>query len=141
LPLLTNTCTLRIEWGHCDPAGIVFYPRYFEMFDASTTLLFEKALGMTKNQFLKAYAGGGYPMVDTRARFLKPTTFGDTVEIATSIEFGRSSFSIEHRLTKDGVLCVEGFEKRVWVVRDPNDPMKIRSQPIPQALIDMFSVA
>ena len=30
----------RIQWGDCDPAGIVFYPRYFEIFDASTTAMF-----------------------------------------------------------------------------------------------------
>ncbi len=35
--MFSNTRTLRIEWGDCDPAGIVFYPRYFAMFDTSTT--------------------------------------------------------------------------------------------------------
>lgn len=33
-PMLINRRTIRIEWGDCDPAGIVFYPRYFEWFDA-----------------------------------------------------------------------------------------------------------
>ena len=39
--MLVNRRTVRIEWGDCDPAGIVFYPRYFAMFDASTSFLFE----------------------------------------------------------------------------------------------------
>ena len=30
-PIVTRT--VRIEWGDCDPAGIIFYPRYFEIFD------------------------------------------------------------------------------------------------------------
>jgi 4-hydroxybenzoyl-CoA thioesterase len=140
LPLLTNTRTTRIEWAHCDPAGIVFYPRYFELFDISTTMLFEKALGMLKREFLKAYHCDGYPMLDTRGRFYKPATFGDTVEIASSVSFGTSSFSVEHRLTRDGELCVEGFEKRVWVVRDAGDPMKIKSHPIPREVIAKFEV-
>ena len=38
---LVNRRTVRIEWADCDPAGIVFYPRYFEMFDAATNYLFE----------------------------------------------------------------------------------------------------
>ena len=42
---LRNTRKVRIEWGDCDPAGIIFYPRYFEIFDASTSALFERALG------------------------------------------------------------------------------------------------
>ena len=41
--MLVNRRTVRIEWGDCDPAGIVFYPRYFAMFDASTSYLFEAA--------------------------------------------------------------------------------------------------
>ena len=68
--MLTNTRNTRIEWGDCDPAGIVFYPRYFAMFDTSTTMLFERALGMNKIDYLKAYDFLGHPMVETRARFL-----------------------------------------------------------------------
>ena len=140
MPLLTNTRTTRIEWAQCDPAGIIFYPRYFEIFDTSTTMLFEKALGMSKREFIKAYNFGGYPMLDTRGRFLKPTTFGDVVEIESRVTFGNTSFSVEHKLTKDGDLCVEGFEKRVWVVRDPNDPSKIKSSPIPKEVIAKFEL-
>jgi 4-hydroxybenzoyl-CoA thioesterase len=134
--MLTNKRSVRIVWGDCDPAGIVFYPRYFEMFDASTTALFERALGMTKFQFVKAYDSVGYPMVDTRARFLLPTRYGDDVVIETEIiEIKRSSFEIRHRLTKDGALAVEGFETRVWVGRDPNDPDKIKAKPLPDDMV------
>ena len=47
--MLTNIRNTRIEWYQCDPAGIIFYPRYFEIFDTSTTMLLERALGMTKS--------------------------------------------------------------------------------------------
>ena len=139
--MLTNKRNVRIVWGDCDPAGIVFYPRYFEMFDTSTTALFERALGMTKYQFLKAHESLGYPMVDTRARFLLPTRYGDDVVIETTItEIKRSSFAVAHRLMKDGALAVEGFETRVWVGRDPDDPGKIRSQPIPAEVVAALSL-
>lgn len=134
--MMINKRNVRIVWGDCDPAGIVFYPRYFEMFDASTTALFERALGMTKFQFTKAYDSVGYPMVDTRARFLLPTRYGDDVVIETEItEIKRSSFSLRHRLMKDGELAVEGFETRVWVARDPADPDKIKAKPLPPELV------
>jgi len=83
--MFSNTRTTRIEWSDCDPAGIVFYPRYFEMFDISTTVLIERALGMNKIDYLKAYRFAGHPLVETRAKFRIPTRFGDTVEIATAI--------------------------------------------------------
>jgi 4-hydroxybenzoyl-CoA thioesterase len=134
--MLTNRRDVRIVWGDCDPAGIVYYPRYFEMFDASTTALFERALGMTKFAFLKAYDSLGYPMVDTRARFLLPTRYGDDVTIETTIsEIKRSSFDVRHRLTKDGALAVEGSETRVWVGRDPADPDRIKAKPLPTEII------
>ena len=131
----------RIEWGDCDPAGIVFYPRYFAMFDSCTTALFSQALGMTKYQFTRHFKFDGYPMVDTRARFLKPTKFGDDVVIETKVaEFRRSSFDVQHRITLHGELCVECFDTRVWAERNPDDPEKIRAKPIPREVIARFAV-
>ena len=138
-PTLIYTRTTRIEWGDCDPAGIVFFPRYFAMFDSCTTGLFSKALGLTKHQFIQKYGVVGYPMVDTRARFVKPTKFGDDVVIETKVvKFGRSSFDVEHRITLNGELCVECFDKRVWAEHDPDHPEKIRAKPIPQEIIEKF---
>jgi len=138
--MLTYTRNARIEWGDCDPAGIVFFPRYFAMFDSCTTGLFSKALGMTKHQFIKAYKIVGYPMVDTRARFIKPTKYGDDVVIETKItKFGRTSFDVQHTITLNGELCVECFDTRVWAEQDPASPDKIRGTPIPQELIAKFA--
>jgi 4-hydroxybenzoyl-CoA thioesterase len=134
--MLSNSRALRIEWGDCDPAGIVFYPRYFAMFDHSTTLLIERALGMRKLAICETYAFDGHPVVSTQARFLVPTRYGDDVEIETSLmAVRRSSFDLRHRLTKDGDLAVEGLETRVWVVRDPGRPGLFKSQPIPPEVV------
>jgi 4-hydroxybenzoyl-CoA thioesterase len=142
MPFLTNTVARRIAWGECDPAGIVFYPRYFEMFDNATTAMFSAATGLTKYQMFEIYRFAGYPMVDTRARFLIPCRFGDDVTIDTMMtEAKRSSFNITHYLKKDGALAVEAFETRVWVGHDPADPGKIKSQPIPPEVIAKLSAA
>jgi 4-hydroxybenzoyl-CoA thioesterase len=132
----SNARTVRIEWGDCDPAGIVFYPRYFAMFDHSTTLLIERTLGMSKHQLQEAYTFVGYPMVESRARFLLPTRYGDDVVIETSLTgVRRSSFDLTHRLSLDGALAVEGFETRVWTVRDGTRPGGLKAQPIPPQLV------
>jgi 4-hydroxybenzoyl-CoA thioesterase len=137
--VLTNIRPHRIEWCDCDPAGIVFYPRYFEMFDTSTTLLIERALGLSKYDYLKTYDFFGHPLVETRARFLVPTRFGDAVTIESSVsEIGRSSFKIVHRLMKGAALAVEGFETRVWVVRRPDQPAHMKAQPIPADVLARF---
>ena len=41
--MLTNTRTIRIQWGDCDPAGIVFYPNFFRWMDAATWHFFDAA--------------------------------------------------------------------------------------------------
>jgi 4-hydroxybenzoyl-CoA thioesterase len=134
--MFNNTRNTRIEWGDCDPAGIIFYARYFEIFDTSTTVLIERALGMKKIEYLKAFDFLGHPLVETRAKFRLPTRFGDEIAVETALTAcGRSSFKIEHRLSKSGVLAVEGFETRVWVVRDPGDPKRMKSQAIPPEVV------
>jgi 4-hydroxybenzoyl-CoA thioesterase len=134
--MLTSIYKTRIEWGDCDPAGIIFYARYFDIFDVATTMLIERALGMKKIAYLKAYDLVGHPVVETRARFRAPTRFGDEVEVVTAVvACGESSFKLEHKLTLNGALAVEGYETRVWAVRDPADPKLIKSQPLPAEIV------
>ena len=131
---------LAIEWGHCDPAGIVFNPRFFEFFDASSWLLFEAALGVKAQELATTFDIVGIALVDARANFLKPVKFGDAVEIVSRVsEFRRTSFDVEHRLSVNSALAVEGGESRVWAVRDPSDPDKIKTAPIPAEVIGRFS--
>ena len=130
---------VRIEWGDCDPAQIVFYPRYFAYFDGATQELFRAALGEPKIKWVKTYDIVGFPMVDTRAKFIIPSRYGDDIVIESRVaEFRKSSFDIEHRIMKGDQLAVEGFETRVWVAADPTRPGGIKSKPIPEAVIRAF---
>ena len=116
--------TMTVQWGHCDPAGIVFNSRFFEFFDWNTWLLFESALGCRVGA-RKDLGNAGMPLVDAKARFLAPARFNDVAEITSEVsEFRRSSFDVQHRLRIDGRLSAEGTETRVWVTHDPNDSLK-----------------
>ena len=131
---------VQIEWGDCDPAKIVFYPRYFAWFDASTGHHFAAA-GLPKTELISRYSVVGFPMVDTRARFLVPSSHGDEVTIETTFPtFGRSSFEVHHRLLReDGTLGVEAFEKRVLVTTS-DDGEGLKSFPIPAEVKALFEV-
>lgn len=138
----TYSRPLTIEWGHCDPAGIVFNPRYFEFFDWSTALLIEAALGLPKAAMIAAHGIVGVPVVETGARFMAPSRYGDQVTIvSTVIELKRSSFAIRHRLSKAERLCVEGHEVRVWAGRTPDDPNRLRSETIPDEVRSKLEAA
>ncbi len=134
--MLKSTLTRRVEWGDCDPAGIVFNPQFFRWFDHGTTMLYEAA-GWPKQEMLARFDAAGCPLVDTRATFKAPCRYGDDVEITTEIaEVKERSFDIKHTLTKDGTVCVEGTETRVWTVKDAE--RGIKSAPIPAELVARF---
>ena len=110
--MFANRRTVRIEWGHCDAAGIVFYPRYFEMFDASAHHLFEAA-GWTHRELRARFDMVGIPMVDTRARFLLPSSFDDDIVIETRVAAIRnSSFDLEHRVFKPSPTAARSPSRR-----------------------------
>jgi 4-hydroxybenzoyl-CoA thioesterase len=137
--MLLNVRTVRVQWGDCDPAGIVFYPRYFEWFDASTILLFEKATGMKKLQMLETYGGAGLALLEARAVFKLASHYGEDLEVETQVtEFRRSSFFVQHKVTKRGSLALEGFETRLWTVRDPADKTRLKSAPLPAPILAGF---
>ncbi len=128
-----------IEWGHCDPAGIVFNSRFFEFFDTSTWLLFDAALGVRPPDLASTFGIIGIPLVDARAEFRMPAKFGDMAEIASHVsEFRRSSFDVTHQITVGGQPAVEGSETRVWAARDKDNPDKIGAVPIPAEVIAKF---
>ena len=136
--MLSNRREIHVEWGDCDPAGIVYFPRFFEYFDACTSALFEKA-GFRKAEMMQHYGLLGIPMIDTRAQFYAPASFGEVVVVETRITvWGRSSFQVEHKLYKGDLLAAEGSEKRVWTVRDSRSANGIRSESIPQEVRDRF---
>jgi 4-hydroxybenzoyl-CoA thioesterase len=139
MPSLISRRQFTIEWGHCDPAGIVFNARFFEFFDGCTWAMFEQALGVKAHQWPSVYGVLGIPLVDSGARFIAPARFGDVVEIASQVTaFRRSSFDLAHTITVRGATAVEGRETRVWAGRDPADPDKIKSQPIPPEVTARF---
>jgi 4-hydroxybenzoyl-CoA thioesterase len=129
--MLVNTRRLTIEWGDCDPAGIVFYPRYFAMFDASTAALFARAFGEPRRRCSATTTWWASPWW-TRGRpsacpAPSATRCGSR---APSTEFRRASFDVRHRLLRDdGDLGGRGFETRVWVGRHPTSRTASRRCP------------
>lgn len=138
--MLTNNREIQIEWGDCDPFGIVFFPRYFEYFDACTNALFHLALGFPKAEMLRRFQIAGIPLVQASCIFHAPSSFGDVVKVESCVvNWGTSSFTVQHKLYRGETLAVEGQEKRVWTVRVPGELTKAKSQPIPKEVIERFA--
>ena len=137
--MLTSKRAIQIEWGDCDPQGIVFNPRFFVFFDACTAGLF-KAAGIDLFGMQKAGEIAGIPMADTRCKFFAPVLFQDRIEINSTVkEFRRSSFDICHKVMKDGALVAEGNETRIWALNDPDRPGGMKSEPLPAEFVSRLS--
>ena len=137
--MFVNKRDVQIQWGDCDPANIVYTRATSRCSTISTSIMFEAA-GFSKQDIVHKYGLVEIPMVDTRAKFLIPSTHGDWIRIESRIEsFKRSSFEVTHNVFKKEALAIEAFETRVLVGRHPDDPAKLKSAPMPPEIIERFT--
>jgi 4-hydroxybenzoyl-CoA thioesterase len=122
---------VHVEFGHCDPAGIVWYPNFYEWFDAASHRLAERAgVGL---HALRAQGYVGLPLMQTGASYHRPVRFGDDVEVHSTVAgFERRSFRVEHRILRGAELMLEGFEVRFLGQPHPDDPQRLRAADIPE---------
>ena len=88
-------CRHKVGFAHCDPAGIVFYPRYFEMVNATVEEWFETALGFS---FAKIHGdmACAVPTAAINIDFLHPSRLGDVLEFRLYVtRLGRSSIDLQ----------------------------------------------
>lgn len=83
----------KVAFQHCDPAGIVFYPRYFEMINATVELWFEQALDESFAAIIAA--GDGVPTRHIETDFPRPSRLGETLTFALDVaRLGRTSLDL-----------------------------------------------
>jgi 4-hydroxybenzoyl-CoA thioesterase len=111
---MSYTRTIPVEFNHCDPAGIVFYPRYFEMTNSVVENFFADEAG---HSFARMMAEGqGVPTARVETNFHAPSRLGDRLDFTLDVaRIGGASITVtltarcaqELRITADLTL--------VWV--------------------------
>jgi 4-hydroxybenzoyl-CoA thioesterase len=140
MPTRNNRRQIRVEFGDCDPAQIVYYPNLVAWVDHSTHHLFESA-GFALRE-LQASRGIQMPVVGLNVRFLSPATWGDEIDIESHIaRLGSKSFDVHHRIANivTGDAIAEATETRVCVKLDLKDPKRILGQVVPEDLRAAFN--
>jgi 4-hydroxybenzoyl-CoA thioesterase len=117
---------VQVGWGDCDPAGIVFYPRFYAWMDNVSHVL-AREMGITREAMLPPSADLlGFPIVAAHADFHSPARMDDVLEVRTRVaHIGRTSLSLRHtivRLEPDGAetRIATGREDRVFVANGPD---------------------
>ena len=127
-------CQKLIRFSHCDPAGIVFYPRYIELCVEAVEDWFGQGLGVSFWALHEEHRLG-IPAVHLDVNFITPSRHGDLLDFLLSVaHIGNSS------MTLDVIVECEGqrrFRERIVVVMVSLDTM--RSVPITESWRLKFS--
>ena len=123
--------SVRVAFGDCDPANIVYFPNFYRWFDQATHDLCEAA-GYELTAVRRDRGWVGFPIAEAGARFLRPATINDQLRIETRIrEWRAKMFLVEHRILCDGRLLVEGWQTRFIGVRLPEQGGRLSALPLP----------
>jgi 4-hydroxybenzoyl-CoA thioesterase len=132
--MLKVTRRVRIEWSHCDPAGIIFNPHYNVWMNNLVHQLLEAA-GFPFHAAAGSAEFLGCPMVAVSLSFRTPARLNDVITHECQVaRFGNRSFVVGHRFARDGETLAEGEDTRVWATGHPDDPKRMVAAAVPEAV-------
>lgn len=95
----------RIRFQHCDPAGLIFYPKVFELGGEIIEDWFEEWSGHTPHSF-HIKEGKSLPTVKTCCEFFDQVRLSDEITFRLVVEaVGKSSIAVAIEASRDGRLC------------------------------------
>ncbi|GAB4359149.1 MAG: acyl-CoA thioesterase [Gammaproteobacteria bacterium] len=121
------TTRIPVRFEHVDMAGIVFYPRYFEMINQAVENWFAEALACPFRQ-LHGEMRLGIPTTHFDVHFDAPSRIGDELEFALTLpQLGNTSFTLDHTVTCNGESRLRIRQRLVCVTLDGIRPVRIPS--------------
>jgi 4-hydroxybenzoyl-CoA thioesterase len=137
----THVYTVHVQFGDCDPAGIVFFPNFSRWMDEASQAFF-LACGVPRwRELAKSTGLVGAPLLEIHTRFMRPATYGQTLQIHTTVEeWAAKTFTHRHKVQRGDELLCEGTEVRAFCVRDPADPERIKAIPIPPDILRLCTL-
>ncbi len=124
---------VNVVFGDCDPAGIVFFPNFSKWMDGASQNFFVKCGVPPWRELVKTTGIIGMPLLEIHTKFMRPATYGETLQVYTSVQEWRDKVIVQKHIVMrgDDLLC-EGLETRAFCVRVPGDPDRIKAIPVPE---------
>ena len=136
----TTVFEIKVQFGDCDPAGIVFFPNFSRWMDASSLHFFMSCGLPPWRELYKTRGIVGTPLLEINTVFRHPATYGETLRIHTSVvEWRTKVFIQKHLVMRDDLLLCEGTETRAFVVHPPEAPERIKAIAVPEDIRAMCS--
>ncbi len=99
---MTFSRTYPLRFAHCDPAGIAYYPRYFEICDGAIEDWTEAVIGVPR-RVMHLDMGLALPTVTLDAEFTAVSRLGDPLDIAIEVtSVGNSSVGLRAEVSSNG---------------------------------------
>jgi 4-hydroxybenzoyl-CoA thioesterase len=129
----THIYPVNVQFGDCDPAGIVFFPNFSRWMDEAS-LAFFMACGVPPwRELVKTRGIIGTPLLEIHTKFKRPATYGETIEVHTSVEeWSAKTFRHRHVVKRGETLLCEGTEVRAFCIRDPENADRIKAIAVPE---------
>jgi 4-hydroxybenzoyl-CoA thioesterase len=121
-------CRKLIRFHHCDPAGIVFYPQYFVLFNELVEDWFNDGLGI---DFARFHTGDrlGIPMAHVECDFVSPSKVGDVLRFRLGVKkIGTCSLTLAVEAATDEGVRVRATLVVVLASLDAHRPVPIQAE-------------
>jgi 4-hydroxybenzoyl-CoA thioesterase len=102
-PRRAFTRSVPIRFSHCDAAGIVYFPHYFDMFNGLIEDWYKEEL---HHDYAELIMSGryGFPFVRIECDFKIPSRMGEIIDLTLLVDrIGRSSLGIAITCHRDGL--------------------------------------
>ena len=129
----TTQYRVTVQFGDCDPAGIVFYPNFQRWMDEASLSFFMQCGVPPWRELVKTRGIVGTPLLEIATKFVTAATYAEELTVHTCVEEWKAKvFRHRHRVMRGDTLICEGTETRAFVRRDAENPDRLRAIPIPE---------
>ncbi len=123
------TRSVTVRFSHCDPAGIVYFPHYFDIFNGFIEDWYHEELGYNYADLIMG-SRYGFPFVHLDCDFKIPSRMGDVIDLTLLVErIGRSSLGIAIVCHKNGMERLRAHMITAMMSLETKQPV-----PLPPAL-------
>ncbi len=128
----TTVWEVDVLFGDCDPAGIVFFPNFSKWMDAASLHFFMECGVPPWRELKKSRGIIGTPLLEIHTKFMRTATYGERLQVHTTVEEWRDKVFIQHhRVMRGDTLLCEGRETRAFCMHPPGEPDRIKAIPVP----------
>lgn len=118
-PALRAQATLDVPFQDADPTGVVWHGNYFRYYETARSALLDK-LGFSYR--LLGAKGQLWPIVDTRVRFRRSMSYGESITVSAQLVEWEFRLKIYYEIRRfDGELANEAFTVQVPVEADSEE--------------------